>query len=164
MAQRKASAAQNSLRSSPFQADPRTGTKPSIGKIILRSLLLAPQAALNALKVLLPTSIFFFKFLEWCYSSTYARSRLSSNKGTASAPALRPPSSRPMPHPDGVCGEDDVQPGVCPVCKKPIANPTALPTGYVGDYRCLYDYVEKEGRCPVTRLKVAIGDLRKING
>jgi len=51
---RKASAAQNSLRSSPFQADPRTGTKPSIGKIILRSLLLAPQAALNALKVLLP--------------------------------------------------------------------------------------------------------------
>lgn len=134
---------------------------------------MAPQLLLSGLKVALPASIFLFKFLEWWSSSSYARNRLtgsaSSAGGTAgaAAPALRAPSARVPAHPDGVLGKDGLEAlpvGSCPICRNAVTNPTALPTGYVGDYRCLFDYVEKEGRCPVTRLKVASGDLRKING
>ncbi|CAD6574171.1 MAG: ubiquitin-protein ligase peroxin 12 [Cyphobasidiales sp. Tagirdzhanova-0007] len=139
---RKANAAQASLLGYPF------------------------QLALEALKYVLPTSIFFFKFLEWWYSSSYARSRLSA-KSESKIPALRPPPRSLLPHPEGVLGSEGqkVLPlGTCPICRKQTTNPTALPTGWVGDYRCLYDYVAKEGLCPVTRMKVTVGDLRKING
>jgi len=166
---RKMNAAQESIRRSPFQKDPTTGLPPSVGQIVARSLLLGPQYALEALKVLLPTSIFFFKFLEWWYSSSYARSRLTASTsagGSSATPALKAPRQKLAPHPDGVLGReaDGGQPGVCPVCKKAVTNPAALSTGWVGDYRCFYDYVEKEGKCPVTQLKASVGDLRKIMG
>lgn len=165
--QRVANAAQSRLRASPFQIDGSTERRPHALKIAWRLLLLGPQLALDALKFTLPMSIFFFKFLEWWYSSSYVRSRLSSTKSVSSIPALKAPETRLLPHCEGVLGgrEDDTLPaGTCPICRKQITNPTALPTGWVGDYRCLYDYVEKEGKCPITRLKVSVGDLRKING
>lgn len=164
---RKINTAQDSIRRSPFQKDPLTGQPPTIARIVWRCILLGPQFALEALKVVLPTSIFFFKFLEWWYSSSYARSRLTSTKNENSVPALKAPMRRLVPHPKGVLGEEGLQglkAGSCPVCKKPTTNPAALPTGWVGDYRCFYDYVEKEGRCPVTRMKTTVGDLRKIMG
>lgn len=164
---RKMNAAQESIRRSPFQKDPTTGLSPTIRQILGRSLLLGPQYALEALKVLLPTSIFFFKFLEWWYSSSYARSRMTATSGNASdaTPAIKAPRQKLRPHPDGVLGGGEaVKPGVCPVCKKGVTNPAALSTGWVGDYRCFYDYVEKEGKCPVTQIKTTVGDLRKIMG
>ena len=163
---RKANAAQASLLGYPFQVNAITGRRSSLAQISWRLLLLGPQLALEALKYVLPTSIFFFKFLEWWYSSSYARSRLSA-KSESKIPALRPPPRSLLPHPEGVLGSEGqkVLPlGTCPICRKQTTNPTALPTGWVGDYRCLYDYVAKEGLCPVTRMKVTVGDLRKING
>lgn len=140
-------------------------------QILLRALRLSPKLFLEALKVILPTSIFFFKFLEWWYSSSYARSRMSGARSDDGAtPAIRAPRQKLLPHPDGVLGaggtdaEPLIKPGTCPVCKNPTTNPTALPTGWVGDYKCLYDYVSREGRCPVTRIACSTGDLRKING
>jgi hypothetical protein len=49
--------------------------------------------------------------------------------------------------------------GHCPICEEPWSNPTALPTGYVGCYLCLYRFVEREGVCPVTG-----GDLAGMGG
>lgn len=165
---RAGNAAQELLRKSPFQADPVTGIKPSKLEILLRCIRLGPQLTLEGLKVFLPASIFFFKFLEWWYSSSYARSRLSNNKTLTGPPALRPPPMKLEPHPEGLWGKEAEgerpKAGFCVVCRNNVVNPTALPSGYVGDYRCLFDYIEKEGRCPVTRIKVSTGDLRKVNG
>ncbi|KAL7007347.1 ubiquitin-protein ligase peroxin 12 [Cystobasidiomycetes sp. EMM_F5] len=162
---RKVAAAQESLRQSPFRQDPDTGQRPAVMRVLARAMLLGPQYLLEALKVFLPTSIFFFKFLEWWYSSSYARSGTASSQADAAAPPLKPPQTRLSPHPDGVVGiHGPLAKGHCPVCRKATTNPAAVPTGWVGDYRCLYDYVEREGVCPVTLIPVALGDLRKIMG
>lgn len=56
--------------------------------------------------------------------------------------------------------------GHCPVCEQPWANPTALPTGYVGCYLCLYRFVERQGVCPVTGCDLGgiggVESLRKV--
>jgi hypothetical protein len=44
-------------------------------------------------------------------------------------------------------------------------NPTAVvESGYVFCYRCIFNYIEKEASCPVTRIKIVSGTegLRKI--
>jgi hypothetical protein len=56
--------------------------------------------------------------------------------------------------------------GHCPICEETWANPTALPTGYVGCYLCLYRFVEREGVCPVTGSDLTsmggVDSLRKV--
>lgn len=117
----------------------------------------SPRFLLDSLKVLLPTAIFFIKFLEWWYSpSSPARSLSVSPLG----PAVPPPQMLP-PHPRGL-RMDEVKYGECGLCRGPINNATAFPTGYVFCYRCAYDYIQEHGRCPVTLLPVRVWQLRKI--
>ena len=117
----------------------------------------SPRLLLDSLKVLLPTAIFFVKFLEWWYSpSSPARSLSVSPLG----PAVPPPRLLP-PHPRGLRLEG-VKYGECGLCRGPINNATAFPTGYVFCYRCAYEYVQEHGRCPVTLLPARIWQLRKI--
>jgi hypothetical protein len=56
--------------------------------------------------------------------------------------------------------------GHCPICEEPWANPTTLPTGYVGCYLCLYRFVEKREICPVTGVSLkdmgGVDSLRKV--
>jgi peroxin-12 len=164
LAQQKAEAASSIASQSLFSPDPRTNRPPSFSRIGLRLLGLGPQYFFEALKVLLPASIFFFKFLEWWYSSDYARSRRGGAGDAALEPALRPPT-RIDPHPEGVLrGEKKPVPGVCPICKDPLVNATALPTGWVADYKCAWDWVTENGTCPVTLVAVEPGDLRRIVG
>ncbi|KAG0167320.1 ubiquitin-protein ligase peroxin 12 [Apophysomyces sp. BC1015] len=114
------------------------------------------------LKVLLPMSIFFFKFLEWWYSSEFARGGADSLDGESSAAAI-PPPEKVKPDPRGVSVPST--PNTCPVClSSPINNPTALSSGYVFCYTCAYRCVEEDGRCPVTWIKVGRGteDLTKV--
>ncbi|KAI0638270.1 cyclin-dependent protein kinase inhibitor [Trametes polyzona] len=125
---------------------------------MLKSLLRrSPRLVLDSLKVLLPTAIFFIKFLEWWYSpSSPARSLTTSPLG----PAVPPPRLLP-PHPQGV-RVDDVKYGVCALCRDGLANATAFPSGYVFCYRCAHEYVERHGRCPVTLVPARLWQLRKI--
>ncbi|KAI0832509.1 cyclin-dependent protein kinase inhibitor [Trametes gibbosa] len=117
----------------------------------------SPRLLLDSLKVLLPTAIFFIKFLEWWYSpSSPARSLSTSPLG----PAVPPPRLLP-PHPQGV-RVDDVEYGQCPLCRDTLANATGFPSGYVFCYRCAHEYVEKHGRCPVTLVPARMWQLRKI--
>jgi hypothetical protein len=125
--------------------------------LIRRLLLQSPRLVLDSLRLLLPTAIFFVKFLEWWYSpSSPARSLSTSPLG----PAVPPPKML-SPHPEGI-PFDRTQYGHCPICKKSINNATALPSGYVFCYRCAYDQVEKEGKCPVTLLPARVWQLRKV--
>ncbi|KAF9534972.1 cyclin-dependent protein kinase inhibitor [Crepidotus variabilis] len=124
----------------------------------LRQLLLSsPRLLLDSLRLLLPTAIFFVKFLEWWYSpGSPARSLSTSPKG----PAIPPPSMLP-PHPQGIFFDREAY-GICPICKKSINNATALPSGYVFCYRCAYEQVEQNKMCPVTLLPARTWQLRKV--
>ncbi|KAF9569403.1 hypothetical protein CPC08DRAFT_701895 [Agrocybe pediades] len=124
----------------------------------LRHLLIkSPRLLLDSLRLLLPTAIFFIKFLEWWYSpGSPARSLSSSPQG----PAIPPPSILP-PHPQGIPFDKQAF-GICPICKKSINNATALPSGYVFCYRCAFDQVERHGKCPVTLLPSRVWQLRKV--
>ncbi|CAO3649355.1 unnamed protein product [Cunninghamella blakesleeana] len=116
------------------------------------------------LKVLLPMSIFFFKFLEWWYSSGFARSGANmKNYDDEDDENTIPPPEKTKPDPRGT--KVPTTPNTCPLCSSnPINNPTALPSGYVFCYTCAYRYVEEHGRCPVTWIKVERGveDLTKV--
>ncbi|KAJ8086333.1 ubiquitin-protein ligase peroxin 12 [Marasmius tenuissimus] len=124
---------------------------------IRRLLLKSPQLLLDSLRLLLPTAIFFVKFLEWWYSpNSPARTLSASPRG----PAVPPPSMLP-PHPRGIPFDRQAY-GKCPICGESISNATALPSGYVFCYRCAYDHVEKHGNCPVTLIPARVWQLRKV--
>jgi len=144
-------AAQTALREP--SGDGSKGFRSAMGRLLVQS----PRFLLDSLKVLLPTAIFFVKFLEWWYSpSSPARALSASPLG----PAVPPPRLLP-PHPQGI-RLDDVKYGQCPLCHDPIANATAMSSGYVFCYRCAYDYAKKHGKCPVTLLPSRVWQLRKI--
>ncbi|KAI6012329.1 Pex12 amino terminal region-domain-containing protein [Pisolithus microcarpus] len=126
-------------------------------KRLRRVLINSPRMVLDSLRFLLPTAIFFVKFLEWWYSpGSPARSLTSSPLG----PAVPPPRMLP-PHPDGIPVSNTTF-GHCPLCKNAINNATALPSGYVFCYRCAFDHVEHHGTCPVTLLPTKPWQLRKV--
>lgn len=147
--QRQASIAGRKLSGPP----PKGG----IIALIRRLLVSSPRLLFDSLRLLLPTAIFFIKFLEWWYSpGSPARSLTTSPLG----PAVPPPKMLP-PHPAGI-PFDRTKYGQCPLCHGPINNATAFPSGYVFCYRCAFDHVEKTGRCPVTLLPAKVWQLRKI--
>ncbi|KAF8640081.1 hypothetical protein AX17_001321 [Amanita inopinata Kibby_2008] len=118
---------------------------------------LSPRFLLDSLRLLLPTAIFFVKFLEWWYlPNSPARSLVASPLG----PAVPPPHMLP-PHPKGIQFDGQAY-GKCPICHKNTTNATALPSGYVFCYRCAYEAVEQHGRCPITLLPAKVWQLRKV--
>ena len=117
----------------------------------------SPRLLLDSLKVLLPLSIFFVKFLEWWYSPSSPARALSS---APSGPTVPPPQIL-LPHADGL-SVDPTKFGQCPICDQPITNATLLPSGYVFCFRCIHPVVESSGTCPVTLQPVSIWQLRKV--
>lgn len=152
---------------------------------------------LSSLQILLPTSIFALKFLEWWHASDFARqlSRKaaeglelpppvisglplpakdnSDQKAKSSSPlpgvkpnnsvslANRPPSpvtERPsastIKRPSAPISATSSLPiltvpaptrttsTLCPICLHPIVTPTAVQTGYVFCYTCIYKWVD----------------------
>lgn len=136
---------------------PSTSSPPTLFARLRRLALLSPRLLLDSLRILLPTAIFFIRFLEWWYSpSSPARSLSVSPQG----PAVPPPRLLPA-HPRGL-HIDPGKYGECGLCHGMIVNATAFPTGYVFCYRCAHDYVHEHGRCPVTLLPARVWQLRKI--
>jgi hypothetical protein len=39
---------------------------------------------------------------------------------------------------------------LCPLCRQPRVNPTASTSGFVFCYKCILQYVQTHGACPVT--------------
>jgi hypothetical protein len=125
--------------------------------MIRRLIISSPRLLLDSLKVVLPTVLFFIKFLEWWYSPSSPARALATAPQT---PAVPPPRMLP-PHPDGLQVDRQAY-NICPLCQKPFANPTALASGYVFCYRCAHSQVEEHGACPVTFLPAAVWQLRKV--
>ncbi|GAA6036988.1 hypothetical protein JCM8097_005493 [Rhodosporidiobolus ruineniae] len=138
-------------------------TRPPLRLILTRLLRLSPSLALDSLKVLLPLTIFGFRLLEWWYSPAGASSRLRSGGGggKGSQPALRAPPAPPAAGgtKEEKAGEDER--GACVVHGKdgPVENPTALPSGWVGCYRCLRSLEEEVAILPNGE-EVAVEDDR----
>ena len=130
---------------------------------------------LSSLKILLPTSIFALKFLEWWHASDFSRQlsrkaaeglelpppvvsgitlktqirkankdardsrseqRLRKNAEDNNAPisstTYLPIFTVPPP----------VNSDLCPICLHPISTETACQTGYVYDYKCIFQWIE----------------------
>lgn len=131
-------------------------------------------ALLNSLKILLPTGIFFLKFLEWWHASDFAR-QLSASQN--SQVALPPPAEMKAAFVKALAKKEEEREkekngekkkeeegSACPVCKKEIVNATAVQTGYVTCYRCAFEWVQEHGTCPVTKQQILGGTegLRRL--
>ena len=106
----------------------------------------------SSLNLILPTSMFLLKFLEWWSSSSFPRHLKTSTSQSLDIPAPFIPSHK---HQDSTC----------PICQSEIINPTAvLESGYVFCYKCIFSYIESHNCCPVTRIKTLSGTegLRRI--
>jgi peroxin-12 len=122
---------------------------------------------LSSLKILLPTSIFALKFLEWWHQSDFARQltrkaaeglelpppvvsgmelaerppsdkiKQSANTGAKRAPPISSVTYLPIltvpPPPSSE---------LCPICLHPIETAAACQTGYVYDYKCIFQWIE----------------------
>lgn len=107
----------------------------------------------SSLNLIIPTSIFLLKFLEWWSSSSFPRHLKTSTAQNLDLPAPSLPS-------DLVRSDE-----FCSLCRSPIVNPTALlESGYVFCYKCIFSYIEREKRCPITHIKILGGTegLRRI--
>ncbi|PVG04139.1 hypothetical protein CPB86DRAFT_778385, partial [Serendipita vermifera] len=144
-------------RASPAQQAALSKTYNSIRERIKDYIKRSPYLLLESLKIFLPLSIFFVKFLEWWYSPSSPARALST---APTGPAIPPPQML-FPHPRGL-PVDPSRYGECPICHEPITNATLLPTGYAFCYKCIHPQIEEKGVCPVTLHPVAIWQLRKI--
>jgi peroxin-12 len=106
----------------------------------------------SSLNLILPTSIFLLKFLEWWSSSSFPRHLKTSTTQSLDIPAPSLPNHKK-------------QDSTCPICRSEIINPTAvLESGYVFCYKCIFSYIESHNCCPVTQIKTLSGTegLRRI--
>ncbi|KAF8665577.1 hypothetical protein AX16_000035 [Volvariella volvacea WC 439] len=143
----------SALSNKAAPSEGRRGIYARLSQLLVKS----PQLLFDSLRLLLPTAIFFIRFLEWWYSpGSPARSLSTSPLG----PAVPPPRML-EPHPQGI-PFNPREYGICAICHGSINNATALPSGYVFCYRCAHDYVEKHSRCPVTLLPSRVWQLRKV--
>lgn len=125
---------------------------------------------LSSLRILLPTSIFALKFLEWWHASDFSR---QLSRKAAEGLELPPPivsglelARRPAPEqqraPAKVANSAakrsppvssvtflpifTVPPppssDLCPICLHPISTAAACQTGYVFDYKCIFQWIE----------------------
>lgn len=125
---------------------------------------------LASLKIMLPASIFALKFLEWWHASDFSRqlSRKAAEALELPPPvvsgmglALRPKAERSEKQSANTYARRDppvssitylpiftVPPPsdseLCPICLHPITNPAATGTGYVFDYKCIFQWLEGE--------------------
>ncbi|GAA5877399.1 hypothetical protein JCM3774_003586 [Rhodotorula dairenensis] len=134
-------------------------TRPSVRLVLSRLVRLSPSLALDSLKVALPLAIFGFRLLEWWYSPAGVASRLSRGRKDGAQPALRaPPDSNHSRQPDAT------EKGTCVVHGGKVENPTALPSGWVGCYKCLRgleEEVEVEVEVPAADDASKGGDAEK---
>ena len=134
-------------------------SRPSIRLFLSRLLRLSPSLALDSLKVALPLAIFGFRLLEWWYSPAGVASRLGRGRKDGAQPALRAPPPPPPPNSTtnrsaaaAAATAEDGEKGTCVVHGGKVENPTALPSGWIGCYKCLRgleEEVEVEVEVPV---------------
>ncbi|KAI5960645.1 PEX12 [Candida pseudojiufengensis] len=99
-----------------------------------------------------PVAIFTLKFLEWWNNSNFSQ-KLLKNSGNSLDFTLPPPSALTLSlkslgnKSKSLVKKPSKKPyksgKLCPLCKKEMTNPAIIETGYVFDYSCIYNYLEK---------------------
>lgn len=125
---------------------------------------------LSSLSIVLPTSIFALKFLEWWHASDFARQLgrkaaegidlpppiisgiLRSTKSPTSSPAAEKQQEPPAPAPP--VASTTLLPiftipppsdsALCPICEDEIQTATACQTGFIFCYTCIHRWVNGE--------------------
>lgn len=135
---------------------------PMLGQIVnffttRRGLETLRNSTLSGLSYALPTSMFMLKFLEWWSGSELAHRLAAKSRGGGLADDSLP---IPRTEADEVTAKDADQgrmrdSSLCPLCGEKITNPTAIETGVVYCYTCIFRHLEGAdretgGHCPVT--------------
>jgi peroxin-12 len=123
---------------------------------------------LSSLRLFLPASIFALKFLEWWHQSDFARqlsrkaaeglelpppivsgmelaekpSTEKAQNHTANSSAKRDPPISSISYLPILTVPPPRSSDLCPICLHPIQNPAACQTGYVFDYKCIFQWIE----------------------
>ena len=126
------------------------------------------ERMLASLRILLPTSIFALKFLEWWYQSDFSRQltrkaaeglelpppvvsgmdlakKAETSKGekkAANTAAKRSPPISSTTFLPILTVPPPPSSDLCPICLHPIGTPAACQTGYVFDYKCIFQWIE----------------------
>ena len=108
--------------------------------------------------VLLLLGIAGYKFVEWMYSEegVSAKLRYTGSKAPVPSPPLPPQFS------GQALALAAMDPAFCPLCKQKRVNPAMTDSGYVFCYPCIYRYVERHGKCPITQMKCELTAIIKI--
>jgi peroxin-12 len=125
---------------------------------------------LSGLRILLPTSIFALKFLEWWHASDFSRqlsrkaaeglelpppivsgmefakklsgSQQDTQRKTASAGTKRTPPTSSITYLPILTVPPPPSSDLCPICLHTISTAAACQTGYVFDYKCIFQWIE----------------------
>ncbi|KAK5303919.1 ubiquitin-protein ligase peroxin 12 [Exophiala xenobiotica] len=122
---------------------------------------------LSSLRILLPTSIFALKFLEWWHASDFSRQlsrkaaeglelpppvvsgmglaqriKPEQTSATANTAAKRNPPVSSITYLPIFTVPPPPSSDLCPICLHPISTAAACQTGYVFDYKCIFQWVE----------------------
>lgn len=103
-----------------------------------------PSTCFRLFNYALPTALFVLKFLEWLNTSDLAKQ--FNQKG----PLLPPPHS------------EEIKSQGCPLCgRADIENPTALESGAIFCYKCIYNKIQATDKksvpqCPVKKVKLLL--------
>lgn len=124
---------------------------------------------LSSLRILLPTSIFALKFLEWWHASDFSRqltrkaaeglelpppivsgmglakkaiTEKDARSTSANSSAKRSPPVSSITYLPIFTVPPPPSSDLCPICLHPISTAAACQTGYVFDYKCIFQWVE----------------------
>ncbi|KAK7203025.1 Pex12 amino terminal region-domain-containing protein [Myxozyma melibiosi] len=175
--------------SSPSRSSSSSSSSSLSSPSPLRKLIaLALRASDLTLKGVLPTAVFALKLLEWWHASDFPRQLAQSTRRrqreelqqqqqqqqqldemdaendeqSAEEPkyALDPPDL-PSPTSDTSPDDDKETNEQCAICHHKIKEPTAIETGQVFCYSCIYSYINSSAanspvRCPVTKQRLLL--------
>jgi hypothetical protein len=120
----------------------------------------------DCLQWAIPTGILFLKFMEWWYTTGRAEAR--KEEDLMERDAIPPPKSKEVVrYLTGyfICQilpsmELPLDPKKCPLCRLKRTNPCQLVvSGYVFCYPCIYSFLERERKCPVTGTSISAEGL-----
>lgn len=88
------------------------------------------------------------KFFEWHFDTTRRRNELMKLKENVK---IDPPFTK------------DAALNICPICQKKVSNPCCLNvSGYVFCQSCIYDYIHKASKCPVTNIPANLSNIHRL--
>lgn len=145
----------------------------------------SPHRVFDNLPSLIPPLLLLLKLSSWWYSPESPRALAPGSSGSTKSyhASILPP--RPLPilpssgllpltpppsPPASITTETGFRVtreryGECPLCEEKWQNPAVLPSGWVVCWKCGYDAIEGEegtGKCPITGVPVAPGELRRV--